>query len=128
MPIIISGFTPDCALHEMNDELARAWGPLEFGQVYLSYLCAYDPVDWYFIDLPRPGALSVDLAVPLKQDLDLFLHAANGNVIAESTTFGEGADERIITTIQAPGRYYLRVLPYSRRDPSQPYEIMVDFL
>jgi len=123
MPVILANLLPDCAAYEPNDSQQAAWGPLTLGVTYRAYLCFYDPVDWYTVDLPRAGALSIELAVPTLMDLNLYLHSSNGALIAESVNFGEGVSERIIMPVQVPGRYYIRVAPYSRRDPNQPYTL-----
>ena len=127
LPLISANFQPECAAYEMNDTMDQAWGPLIMGVSYRTYLCSYDPVDWYYFDVLRAGALSVDLLVPAKADLDLSVLAADGSIVAESLTRDEGVDEHVIAVLQTVGRYYVRVLPFSRRDASQPYSLTINF-
>lgn len=128
LPVIVSGFLPDCAMYEPNDSSETAWGPVQMNVTYRAYLCSYDPVDWYYFETRRAGALAVDLGVPaLSADLSLYLHAADGSLIAESSNTGEGVDERIVAVLQAGGRYYIRVEPVTRRDASQSYTLLVSF-
>jgi hypothetical protein len=127
MPVIVSNFLHPCVLHEPNDQLDMAWGPLAMGQGYQSYLCFFDPVDWYYFDAPRAGAIAVDLIVPERADLRLSLHNDTGALLAQSDEFGEGVNEHIITVVQSAGRFYVRVEPFTRRDPNQPYTLTVSF-
>ena len=122
-----SNLLPECAAHEPNDDMDMAWGPLTMGMQYRSHLCSFDALDWYYFDVPRASAVAVDLVVPTRADFSVSLHTANGAMIGESSKIGEGIAEQIITVVQVPGRYYLRVSPFTRRDPNQPYLLTVNF-
>ncbi len=127
LPVVASNLLPDCAAYEPNDNMNAAWGPLIMGMQYRAYLCSYDSVDWYYFDVPRAGAVAVDMVVPDRVDDNVSLHAADGTIIAQSNNFGEGVAEQIITVVQSAGRYYVRVSPFTRRDPNQPYLLTVNF-
>ena len=123
----MSNLLPDCAAYEPNDNMNAAWGPLFMSMQYRAYLCFYDSVDWYYFDVPRAGAVAVDLIVPDQADYNVSLHAADGAIIGESSNIGEGMAEHIIAVVQSAGRYYVRVSPFTRRDPNQPYFLNVNF-
>lgn len=127
LPLIMARIDPACTFLEDNDSRALARGPLLFGKQYVAYLCAFDAQDWYYIDIARPGALAVDLAVPIAQDLSLYVYDTPGNLLSASTAAGEGAAERVISGISSPGRYYIQVLAVSRRDATQPHTLVVSF-
>ncbi len=127
LPVVMATFRPECHIYEPNNTPDCAAGPLTFGQTYRAYLCFYDMEDWYYFDIPRSGAVSLDLLVPSQQDLNLYLYDSSGQAVASSTTFAEGADEHIAVALAAPGRYYVLVSPFTRRDPSQSYDLAVRF-
>jgi hypothetical protein len=127
LPVISNNLLLECPAYEPNDSMEMAWGPLVMGMQYRAYLCAYDSADWYYFDVPRAGAVSVDLVVPDRSDQSVSLHRADGSIIAQSENVGEGVAEHIITVVQSAGRYYVRVTPFTRRDPNQPYLLSVNF-
>lgn len=127
VPVVMANFRSECTALEPNDSTANAWGPLDFGVSYSAYLCAYDLVDWYWVDVPRSGVLHVALTVPPLADLDLELYGGDETLIADSAAVGDGLDEEITAAVPSPSRYYLRVYPFSRRDPYQAYSLLVEF-
>jgi len=125
LPVVMASFRPECHVYEPNNAADCAAGPLVFGQTYRAYLCFYDVEDWYYFDMPRSGAVSLDLLVPSQQDLNLYLYDSSRQLVASSTTFAEGAREHIGVALAVPGRYYVLVSPFTRRDPGQPYDLTV---
>jgi hypothetical protein len=126
MPIILGAFTPLCDAYEFNDDFVHAWGPLRSGQDYDAYLCADDSVDWYYFDATQAGPVVIDLRVPPTVDYDLYLYA-QGAQIGQSTLYGLGVAEHIEITATGPGRFHVRVYPYSGRDSSNAYRLRAVF-
>ncbi len=68
-----------------------------------------DGDDWFAIDAPAPGALTVDVAADASLALDLRLYAPNGSTVLHADTGGGRSERRVERRDLAPGRYFVRV-------------------
>ena len=124
----MANFRMECTALEPNESFANAFGPLAVDVAYVAYLCPYDSVDWYWLETGSASSIRVALSVPPLADLHLYLHDGSGAQIGASATIGDGDDEEIVSAVLPAGRYYVRVLPFSRRDPYQPYSLTISLL
>lgn len=111
--------------YESNDTAATAYGPLESGKEYVSYISSSSDVDIYKFDSSADGMIIVNLE-DLPKDYDLYLYDSNGKSVASSETDGT-RDERI-NYEGAKGLYYIKIIGYNGEySASQPYKLTVQY-
>lgn len=77
-----------------------------------------DRTDWKYIELPRPGKLTVQLHWDTGgSHLQLAVFDVLGMLIQEGRPWGSGG-RRAVVAIEEAGRYYIRVRTVSKRDES----------
>ncbi|MEW6108839.1 MAG: matrixin family metalloprotease [Nitrospirota bacterium] len=97
-------------LYEPNDSLTSAYGPITSGLNYNGKICSGSDVDWFAVDIPSAGTISISLAVSPSNDYDIGLYNPSGILIANSNN-GPGAEESITYNVAA-GTYYIRISGY----------------
>ncbi|HNR95915.1 MAG TPA: DNRLRE domain-containing protein [Anaerolineae bacterium] len=120
---------PVCDAYEPNNSYTEAYGPLVVGSSYVAYLCSDDPADWYYVDVPGPRNIVVNLAVPAVADYDLYLYYEGDwvNFVGKSNSYGFGVGERIVYSAPWGGRYYVLVHPFGARSSTHPYVLSVSY-
>jgi hypothetical protein len=120
--------------YEPNDWCDQAYGPLESGRTYDSYisccdLTTYKKSDYFYVDISTTNAINIYLTdIPAGTDYDLYLYQNPGddpnNPAAKAE--GYGSSETLPYTPLATGRYYIRVYGFSGSSAS-PYSLRVTY-
>jgi hypothetical protein len=132
MPIIFGTYCgPDN--YEPNDSCEQAYGSLNPGQTYQSWISCHDAAtykksDYFYIDINTTSAINIYLTnIPVSTDYDLYLYRNPSddpnNPAAVSNRYGN-EPETISYSPPATGRYYIRVYAYSGYSTS-PYSLRV---
>ncbi len=113
---------------EPNDAFDLAYGPLTFGVTYAAYIWTADDWDYYKVDIPDLGTLTLDLTnIPSGADYDLVLYDDERIWLAGSNT-PDNVDEFIFHPALWPGTYYIAVFPFGEYfDQLQPYRLTANF-
>jgi hypothetical protein len=117
--------TPFCDAYEPNDAPSNPSGPLASAQAIQAKLCADDPEDNYFLDVPLAGNVQVRLQLPpsLVGHTAMWLYAASN---LEQPVGGAGpvtqADFTFAKTV-APGRYVVQLYTDGAADSANPYTL-----
>ncbi len=95
---------------EPNNNAAQANGPIPSGElVYGRFAPGDQRSDYYYLDLHYPYTIYATLTnIPPSEDYDLIIRDIHLNVIGYSAEFNN-ADERALTAIVPPGRYFIQV-------------------
>ncbi len=110
--------------YEPNDSFAEAYGPLQSGVTYQSYVWTDSDEDFYQIAVPQ-GATGVTATlrnIPANCDFDLYLFDGQSQLVESSTASGN-ANESISVPGLAAGTYYLQITPWAGSSQTQPYSI-----
>ncbi|MBK8480749.1 MAG: hypothetical protein IPL40_06200 [Proteobacteria bacterium] len=87
---------------------------------------ARDRTDWKFVDLPKPGKLSVQLHWDTGQArLELTVFDVLGVKVQDGRPWGSGG-LRAAVAVEEPGRYYVRVRASGKRDETA-YSLRLEF-
>jgi hypothetical protein len=124
---LVGGFTvkePNTGgdTYEPNDTFGAAYGPLQSGNAYASYIWSSGDSDYYRITAPVGcGTLAATLTtIPSGCDYDLYVYDSAQNEVGYSAN-GGNIDEEALIDRPAAGTYYLVVEPYdggsSQTDP-----------
>lgn len=110
---------------EPNNTAKEAYGMLEKGKAYDSYISSSTDVDIYKFESPRAGDITVSLDnVPA--DYDLYLYDGQGQLVERSET--DGVKDEQIQYNGAAGLYYVKVVGYNGAyNASSPYRLTVDY-
>jgi hypothetical protein len=110
--------------YEPNNSFAEAYGPLQSGTVYQSYVWTDSDEDFYQVDVPAgsTGLVAGLSNIPANCDYDLYLFDGQ-NQLVESSTASGNADESLSGVGLAAGTYYLEVTPWAGSSQSQPYSL-----
>ena len=114
--------------YEPNDSVDVAYGPLQRGNSYVSFMWNADDVDYYSVSVPA-GAESLTAyirTVPSGCDYDLYVYDSALNEIAYSANSGND-DEAAVVDSPSVGTYFLMVIPYGgASSQSNPYRVSFD--
>ncbi len=117
---------------EPNENATNA-AAISCGNFYNAYIQTEGDQDWYVIDVPASGALSVIMnLVPRSLDLNVEIHQMiNGQltIIADDDESNAGGGQDLIaTTFLEPGRYFISVHDENNNgsDDSESYRIQFD--
>ena len=110
--------------YEPNDSFEQAYGPLQAGREYSSYIMPGESKDYYCLDLPQGcRTLRVLLAgIPQGCDYDLYVYGADRGLLAFSNRGGNSDDEVVIQD-PAAGRCYLEVRSWSGSSAESAYRL-----
>ena len=110
--------------YEPNDDVATAYGPLDAGATYSSFIWTDTDVDYYQVAVPAGvGSVTANLAgIPSGCDYDLYAYDASGNEVSYSTN-GSNIDEQIVLSAPAAGTYYLMVESYQNSSQTEAYQL-----
>ena len=108
---------------EPNDYFDKAYGPLDLGTIYLSWISTPYDVDIYYFVPPVEDRIVIDL-YNLPANYDLALHDSSYNRIALSENEGTES-ERIEFDVSASETYYVAVYPYEGYDAFDSYYLKV---
>lgn len=115
--------------YEPNDYFDQAWGPLEFGKEYVSWIWNYnDYYDFYHFTPSQYGLLTIHL-YSLPSNYDLYLYSNNYWDYYLTSSVNEGInDEWISYYVNAGEKYYALVVNnYGVPDSTDSYLIEVAF-
>ncbi|TCP69398.1 S8 family serine peptidase [Baia soyae] len=111
---------------EPNDTLATAYGPINSGKAYDSFIFSNTDVDYYKFNVGTAGAVNISLA-NLPGDYDIYLYNASGTELANSIKGGTNP-EAIAYNATAAGVYYVKVVGYSgAASKTQAYKLTANF-
>jgi hypothetical protein len=110
--------------YEPNDSFAEAYGPLQSGVTYQSYVWTDSDEDFYQIAVPQgaTGMAATLRNIPANCDFDLYLFDGQSQLVESSTASGN-ANESISVPGLAAGTYYLQITPWAGSSQTQPYSI-----
>jgi len=110
--------------YEPNDSIAEAYGPLQSGVTYQSYVWTDSDEDFYQIAVPQAatGLVATLRNIPAGCDFDLYLFDSQSELIESSTASGN-APETIDVSGLSAGTYYLQVTPWTGSSQTQPYSL-----
>jgi len=110
--------------YEPNDTIADAFGPLQAGVTYSSYVWSSGDQDYYRLSVPAGCAsLTANLtSVPAGCDYDLYVYNSAGAQVGSSTN-ADSADEKVSLSAPGAGTFYLKVDPYSGSSVADAYSI-----
>ena len=116
---------------EPNDSWEDACGPLAPGAVYQFYiLCRDGPEiddDLYYIHVGKTDPMAISLtSIPRDTDYDLYLYDSKGEFLDFSNKSGN-ADEHILYTPGAIGKYFIRVYPWQGCSDTDPYSLVASY-
>ena len=125
---LMARLNPTSDSQEPNDTIGRA-GTLRLGEAHAANILPKGDADFYAVDLPEQGALTVSLTES-PPDLDLSFRVWNAEVQAITGWYGplaKGGDNINVVDLAASGRYFVEVRD-GRNDgrASSPYRIQLD--
>ncbi len=110
--------------YEPNNSIAEAYGFLNSGTNYVSYISTSTDKDYYKIDA-GVGTINIILDGPTGVDYDLALYDYKGRVVASSLTVT--ADEAISYYSRKGGLYYIYVYGYNGAWSASSYTLRSTF-
>ncbi len=131
LPVIARNMAPPPPhdSYEPNDTPSQAFGPLESGRVYKSYIWDDDDQDDYYYFVPASTAVvSVTLTnIPVGCDYDLYVYyESGGKYLIQAISNRGGNNDEFVTFTPVAGRsYYIRVYRYAGSDSENPYHLSV---
>lgn len=115
--------------YEPNNYFDQAWGPMEFGKEYESWIWNYDDsYDFYYITPSQYGELAIHL-YSLPSNYDLYLYSDNDWYYPLAGSENDGTnDEWIYYYVNSGEKYYALVYSgYGTPDSSNSYLLEVAF-
>lgn len=120
------GGTPGTDTYEPNDSMSSAYGPLQSGTTYNSYIASSSDIDYYKFSPTKSGSISVSLS-NLAGDYDLYLYNSSGTLLSQSTNGGT-TNESISYSASAAGTFYVKVVGYNgASSTSKAYALSVTY-
>ncbi len=112
--------------YEPNDSISSAFGPLEFGKRYASFLKDKDDVDFYSIYFSSNNVNIIYLEnIPNGSDYKLIVSDAQGRTLFEAEEAYQSS-KRLSFRVSKSGIYYIKVFSDSGYSPNQPYILTID--
>jgi len=111
--------------YEPNDSISNAYGLLEYGKEYSSYIRDDEDIDFYEFRADSACNMLIYLGdIPEGADYDLQIFDSRENLIDEST--GRQTEEILNLKTHTAGVYYVAVSSKSGYSSAQPYSLTVD--
>jgi hypothetical protein len=111
--------------YEPNDSFAEAYGPLESGTTYASYIASSSDDDYYVIETGGSGTIDVSLA-NFPGDYDVYLYDSSQSELDKGYTTND--PETISYSASSAGTFYIRVDGYNgASSTSDDYELTVTY-
>lgn len=130
LPLLVNGSGDTQAdLHEPNDAIPLAFGPLPSGTLLVSDLSrASDRDDFFYISAGQTVNIQITLSdIPKQASYDLYLYGYDKSELASSTELAN-LDEHISVDSVPAGAYYIRVHKAVSSIPSSgSYSLQVNF-
>jgi len=111
--------------YEPNDWFDEAYGPLEFGRNYKSFISERHDVDFYYFIPSLNGKATIELS-DLPADYDLYLCDGSENLLVYSQN-GKLDNESVSYQVNGWERYYVIVRPCEACDSENPYTLKISF-
>ena len=128
-PIVARNFaTAPSDTYEPNNTRDQAYGPLNSGVVYTSYIASDSDVDYYYFDIATLGKVTVDLSNINAPDTDIDMSMYNEAGVRVGGSWGVIASEQIVFEPVTTGRYYVQVyFCCGTNSPTRPYYLSVQY-
>lgn len=112
--------------YEPNDSIAEAYGPLTYGEKYMSFILDDREVDFFNFHADSDANILVYLEdIPENADYDLRIFDTLENLLADST--GQPQTSKVLNfKARDPGIYYIEVSSTSGHSSTKPYILIVD--
>jgi bacillolysin len=111
--------------YESNDTFAEAYGPLDSGTTYSSYIASSSDDDYYMIETGGAGTIDVSLA-NFPGDYDVYLYDSSQSELDKGYTTND--PETISYSASSAGTFYIRVDGYNgASSTSDDYELTVTY-
>ncbi|WP_425448712.1 M4 family metallopeptidase [Dethiothermospora halolimnae] len=112
--------------YEPNDSASSAYGPLESGMTYESYISSATDNDIYYFNTNSYTDINISLT-NLPGDYDLYLYDSQGNQVDKSEN-GNTSNESITYSPNSTGKYYIQVVGYNgANSDSVAYKLTVNY-
>jgi hypothetical protein len=113
-------------LHEPNDSMLEATGPLVPGERYEGYIDQKNDIDYFYLEIDSPQIVRLSLTdLPPDADYDLYLVTGEEDILSDSANSGQ-ADEFIEYTTSSVGVFYVLILPFRNFSVTQPYALQLE--
>jgi hypothetical protein len=113
-------------VHEPNDSMLEATGPLLPGEEYEGYIDQKNDIDYFYLEIDSPQTIRLSLTnLPADADYDLYLVTGEEDILSDSANSGP-ADEFIEYTTSSVGVFYVLVLPFRNFSDTQPYALELE--
>ena len=110
-------------LHEPNDSMLEATGPLILGEEYLGFISSKDDLDFFYLEIDTPQIIELSLTdIPPETDYDLYLVTGEEDLLADSSNTGQ-QEEHIEYTTSSVGVFYVVVLPFDNFSETESYAL-----
>jgi hypothetical protein len=120
-----------CDLCEPNNSFTQICGPLAPAKSYQYFIrcTAERDDDFYCIDVETPGTYTADLTnIPAGTDYSVYLYDKNRQLLEQCSSDERGnAPEHATCALSRPGRYYVRVYPWTGCNDTNPYTLKVTY-
>jgi hypothetical protein len=120
-----------CDVCEPNNSFSEACGPLAPGKSYQYFIrcTAKRDDDFYYIDLETPGTVTLDLtSIPSGPNPGIYLYDENKEPVSGCYSNQPGnLPEHVVCPNLSPGRYYVRVYPWTGCNDNDPYTLTVTY-
>ena len=112
--------------YEPNDSISSAFGPLDFGKRYASFLTDSNDVDFYSVYISSNNVNIIYLEnIPDGNDYELIVSDAQGKALFE-TDEPPQSTKRLSFRVSKSGIYYIKVFSEHGYSPNQPYILTID--
>lgn len=112
--------------YEPNDTLSSAYGPIDSGVNYDSFISSSSDIDYYKFDISNTGNISVSLT-NLPGDYDIYLLDSSGIQLAKSEN-ANTSDESISYDSTSTGTFYIKVIGWNGAySTATPYRLNVTY-
>jgi subtilisin family serine protease/putative cell wall-binding protein len=102
-------------------------GELEWESTgYLNYVANGQDTDWYEIPSWKNSSFQIEFNVPSDIDGSIKLYDKKGTLVKESSIYGQGDAEILMTVGQESGPYYLAVSSLDGNPSLKPYHLKVN--
>jgi len=124
------GFAPTLDIYEPNDVLSGATPMERNAAVADAFISRPGDVDWYRVEIPSPGRLSLSLTdMPPAMRGSITLYDTNGDYLyVAENAYNDGEDVFRDYDALIPGSYYIRVHDRDNRAHTQPYTFTTRFV
>lgn len=112
--------------YEPNNSIANAFGPVEFGKQYASFLKDKNDVDYFLIQTQANSLITVYIdGIPEGYDYDLTAYDSQGKEISTTKEVSQ-TTKRASFRAYKDGDYYIAISSYTLYRANQPYTLTIE--